>query len=78
MAKATAHTKVLNFTSNIASLIFFAIGGHMVWVAGLVMAVGQLVGGSLGAKLVISKGTRLIKPLIVTMTLLLSLKLLLS
>lgn len=77
MAKATAHTKVLNFTSNIASLIFFAVGGHMVWVAGLVMAVGQLVGGSLGAKLVISKGTRLIKPLIVTMTLLLSLKLLL-
>lgn len=78
MAKATAHTKVLNFTSNIASLIFFAIGGHMVWVAGLVMAIGQLIGGRLGAKLVISKGTKLIKPLVVTMTLLLSLKLLLA
>jgi len=78
MIKATAHTKVLNFTSNIASLIFFAIGGHIVWIAGLVMAAGQLIGGRLGAALVINKGSRLIKPLIVSMTLLLSAKLLIE
>lgn len=77
MAKATAHTKVLNFTSNIASLLFFAFGGHIIWFAGLIMAAGQVLGGQLGARLVISKGTRLIRPLIVTMTLLLSAKLLL-
>ncbi len=76
MAKATAHTKVLNFTSNIASLLFFAFGGHIIWFAGLIMAAGQVMGGQLGARLVISKGTRLIRPLIVTMTLLLSAKLL--
>lgn len=76
MAKATAHTKVLNFTSNIASLAFFAIGGHIIWFAGLIMAAGQVMGGQLGARLVVSKGTRLIRPLIVTMTLLLSAKLL--
>lgn len=78
MAKATAHTKVLNFTSNLASLLFFAFGGHIVWMAGMVMALGQLIGGRLGAKLVLSKGTRLIKPLIVTVTLVLSIKLLLT
>ena len=76
MAKATAHTKVLNFTSNLASLIFFAMGGHIVWLAGLVMAAGQLIGGQLGARMVLKQGTRLIKPLVIVMTLLLSAKLL--
>ena len=28
MARATAHTKLLNFTSNIASLLFFALGAR--------------------------------------------------
>lgn len=78
MAKATAHAKVLNFTSNLASLLFFTFGGHIVWLAGLVMALGQLIGGRLGAKLVLSKGTRLIKPMIIITTLLLSAKLLYS
>lgn len=78
LARATAHTKILNFTSNIASLIFFAIGGHMVWLAGLVMAAGQLIGGQLGAKLVVTKGTRLVRPLIVIVTLAMSAKLLMD
>ncbi|PIE25079.1 MAG: hypothetical protein CSA60_01875 [Neptuniibacter caesariensis] len=78
MAKATAHTKVLNLTSNIAALIFFTVSGHVVWLAGSVMAIGQLIGGRLGATLVISKGTKLIRPLVIIMTLLLSLKLLFS
>lgn len=76
LARATAHTKILNFTSNIASLIFFALGGHIVWLAGMIMAVGQLAGGQIGAKLVVSKGTRLIRPLIVVVTLAMSVKLL--
>ena len=78
LARATAHTKVLNFTSNIASLLFFAIGGHIVWVAGFIMAAGQFVGGQLGAKLVVTKGTRLVRPLIVMVTLLMSTKLLID
>lgn len=75
MARATAHTKVLNFTSNLAALIFFAIGGNIIWLAGLLMALGQLIGGQLGAKMVISKGVSLIRPLIVIVTLVMSAKL---
>ncbi|WP_245985943.1 TSUP family transporter [Azospirillum thermophilum] len=37
LRKATAHTKVLNFTSNIASLLFFLAGGHVLWTVGLLM-----------------------------------------
>lgn len=75
MARATAHTKVLNFISNIASLIFFAIGGNIIWVAGFIMAAGQLVGGQLGARMVVSKGVSLVRPLIVVVTLAMSAKL---
>ncbi|MES9904746.1 MAG: TSUP family transporter [Sedimenticola sp.] len=78
LTSATAHTKVLNFTSNIASLLFFILGGQVIWSLGLVMGCGQLIGGRLGAKLVIRKGARLIRPLIVTVTILISIKLLLS
>lgn len=76
LTKATAHTKVLNFTSNIASLMFFAIGGNVVWLAGFAMAAGQLVGGQLGARVVVKRGSRLIRPLVVVVTLLVSAKLL--
>ncbi|WP_210394656.1 TSUP family transporter [Motiliproteus sediminis] len=78
LTKATAHTKVLNLTSNLASLLFFIAGGQVVWSLGLVMALGQLLGGRLGASLVVLKGSRLIRPLVVTICVLMSLKLLLG
>ncbi len=78
LTKATAHTKVLNFTSNIASLLFFIAGGQVMWALGLTMAAGQLVGGRLGARLVVRKGSKLIRPLVVTMCIVMSLKLLLT
>lgn len=62
--KATARTKILNFTSNFASFALFLIGGHVVWLAAFAMAGGQIIGGFLGAHLVISSGTKLIKPMI--------------
>ncbi|KMK52178.1 hypothetical protein RO21_02395 [[Actinobacillus] muris] len=69
LTKSVAHAKVLNFTSNIASLLFFALGGDILWKVGLVMMIGQIIGGTLGAKMAISKGKQIIRPLIVTMSL---------
>lgn len=76
LAKATAHSKLLNFTSNLASLIFFALGGKLIWSVGLSMAAGQFIGARLGSKMVIHKGVGLIRPLIVIMSLAMSAKLL--
>ena len=76
LAKATAHAKLLNFSTNIASLVFFALGGKVVWLLGLVMLLGQAIGATLGSRLVVTKGTKIIKPLVVTMSLLMSAKLL--
>ncbi|SEA98181.1 hypothetical protein SAMN05660964_03028 [Thiothrix caldifontis] len=76
--KATGNTKLLNFTSNIASLLFFALSGHIVWLAGLVMGIGQVIGSYIGSHMAVKHGTRLIRPVLVTVSLLVSLKLLLD
>ena len=69
LTKATALTKLLNFTSNIASVILFAIGGHMLWLLGLCMAAGAMLGGWIGSHTAIRFGARLIRPLLVTISL---------
>jgi len=76
LAKATAHAKVLNFTSNVASLLFFIFGGKLVWGTGVVMLIGAFIGARLGARLVLSRGQRLIRPMVVTVSAVMSAKLL--
>lgn len=63
--KATAHTKLLNFASNIGSLAVFIPSGAMWWAVGLGMAAAQVAGAALGARLAMRVGARLIKPLLV-------------
>lgn len=76
LAKATAYSKLLNFTSNIASLIFFMLGGKILWQVDLIMGVGQFIGARLGSKMVVSKGSKIIRPLLVVMSLVMSARLL--
>jgi hypothetical protein len=78
LRRATAGTKVLNFTSNIASLIFFAMAGEVVWQIGLPMGIAQMAGAWVGSHLVIRHGTALIRPLLVIVSLAISLRLLLA
>jgi uncharacterized membrane protein YfcA len=78
LTKATAHTKILNLTSNIASLCFFAISGYVVWSVGLTMGIGQLIGARIGARLVLRRGVNLVRPMIVIVSILISIKLFLS
>lgn len=63
--KATAHTKMLNFASNLGGLTVFAFSGATWWVMGLAMAAAQIAGAALGARLAMRIGARLIKPLLV-------------
>jgi uncharacterized membrane protein YfcA len=66
LQKATGYTKLMNFTSNSISLAVFIAGGVVWFSAGIVMAAGQIIGSRLGAKLVIRKGVRFIKPVFLT------------
>jgi Predicted permeases len=69
LTRATGLTKLLNLTSNIASVLFFALGGKMLWLLGLCMAAGAMTGGWLGSHSAIRFGARLIRPLLVVISL---------
>lgn len=75
LVQATARAKLLNFATNIASLIFFIIGGQVAWLVGLVMMVGQIIGSYLGSCVMIKGGARFIRPMIVVMCFIMVIKL---
>lgn len=62
---ATGAAKVLNLSTNIASLIFFIIGGNVLWKVGLAMMVGQTIGAYAGSHMVVKGGSKIIRPVIV-------------
>jgi uncharacterized membrane protein YfcA len=74
--KATAHTKFLNFGSNIGGFAVFLATGAVLWKVGLVMAAGQIIGARLGSRFAMRQGARVIKPLLVTVSVLLAVRLL--
>ncbi len=76
LAKSTAHAKVLNATSNLGGLLLFIIGGKVIWATGFVMMAGQFLGARAGSRLVLSKGQKLIRPMIVIVSAVMSAKLL--
>ena len=76
LTKATGYTKVMNFASNLSSLIFFILGGKVLFLVGLLMGSGQLLGARLGSRMVIQQGTRFIRPIFLTVVFALILKLL--
>ncbi len=76
LIKATAHTKVMNFASNIASLVFFLAMKQVWFVAGLTMGSGQWLGARIGSRMVLRGGAKLIRPIFITMVLAITAKLL--
>jgi uncharacterized membrane protein YfcA len=66
LKKATAHTKITNFTSNIVALLFFLLGGNVIFTAGAIMGIGQVAGAYLGSRLVILRGVGLVRFFLLT------------
>lgn len=69
LQRATGYTKVMNCTSNVVSLVVFAIGGSIWFLHGTVMAVGQIIGARIGARLAVKKGIAMIRPLYIIVVL---------
>lgn len=61
MVNASADAKVVNFASNLASLLVFAIRGTVVWSVALPMGAGQLLGGVVGTRLALKGGARIVR-----------------
>lgn len=76
LVRAIAGTKLLNLATNVAALVMLVIGGHMLWALGLIMAVANVAGAQIGARLAIHFGGKGVRPLLVIMSLALTAKLL--
>jgi uncharacterized membrane protein YfcA len=73
--KATAHTKLLNFASNVGGMVAFAVVAKPLWVTGLAMGAAQMAGAYVGSKLAMRVGARVIKPVLVVSASAMALKL---
>ncbi len=58
---ASAHAKFVNVATNLGSIVLFASQGHVLYHFALPMAVCNLVGSALGARLAILKGNSFIR-----------------
>lgn len=77
LTRAAGHTKILNLVSNLAALTLFIPSGDVYWGAAIVMAIGQLAGGYIGAHTGIRFGARVIRPLVVAVSVIMAVRLLL-
>ena len=74
--EATAITKLLNFASNFAAFIIFALKGYVIWELGLIMAVAQIGGANLGSRFAITNGEKVVRHVLVIVSILLSIRIL--
>jgi uncharacterized membrane protein YfcA len=76
LTRATAYTKAMNFSSNVCSVLVFALAGQVNYLAGTVMGIGQLIGARFGSRMVMKRGTKFIRPVFITVVLTITVKLL--
>ncbi|MCJ7523894.1 MAG: TSUP family transporter, partial [Candidatus Aminicenantes bacterium] len=62
---ANANTKVVNLASNVAAVITFIINGKIIYAIGIPAACAGVAGNLLGARLVIKKGSAIIRPIFI-------------
>jgi uncharacterized membrane protein YfcA len=78
LIQATAHAKLMNFTTNIISLIIFILSDQILWQVGMMMALGQIIGARIGAATAIKQGTDFIRYMTVAVCIMMSISLLLK
>ena len=76
MTHATAQAKWLNLGSNVGSLVVFLFAHQVAWLPGLAMALGQILGGRLGAGMVMRRGSAIVRPVVIIISLAISARLL--
>lgn len=72
--EAAAYTKLVNLSSNIASLVTFLLGGQVVIVLGLAAGIFSIAGHYAGSGMVLKNGTKIIRPIILVVLALLFVK----
>ncbi|ADK17247.1 MULTISPECIES: sulfite exporter TauE/SafE family protein [Clostridium] len=76
--RASGNCKIMNFIGNVASVLVFAIRGEINYKIGIPIALCMIIGANLGTRIALMKGSKLIKPIFITMSLTVAVKLLYS
>ena len=63
LVTASGNAKVVNFCSNLAAFVTFALAGEIVWALGVPAAVCGLLGHYTGSGLALKKGAKAIRPM---------------
>jgi uncharacterized membrane protein YfcA len=58
---ASAIAKFVNVATNLAALIIFIPGGHVIWLVAALMAPANLLGGYLGARTALDRGSSFVR-----------------
>lgn len=64
MRNAGGEMKAVNLASGTAALVTFAASGEVLWVLGAAAALFSIAGHYIGAGLVIKNGSRIVRPII--------------
>lgn len=75
---ASVAAKLANWATNLASILVFATTGHILWWLGLLMGAANAVGGRLGARTAIARGSGFVRFVFLCSTGALLVKLLMS
>jgi uncharacterized membrane protein YfcA len=67
--------KIANLATNLGAILVFGASAKIIWTLGLAMAVGNIIGGLVGARLAIKGGSTLIRKVFLVVTSLLILRL---
>ena len=73
--QASAKAKIVNFATNLGALLLFAPSGAVMWGLGAVLGVANMLGGYLGSRTAIARGTGFVRAafLVVVMALIVTL-----
>jgi len=70
-AFTSATAKLVNIATNFAAILTFTFTGHIWWRVGLILAIANISGSILGARLAIRGGSPLVRKVFLVMTFLL-------
>jgi uncharacterized membrane protein YfcA len=65
---ASAIAKVVNVATNFASILVFGISGSIMWVVGLAVGICNLVGGIIGSRVAIRRGSDFVRKFYLVVT----------
>lgn len=78
LIQSLAMTKLVNTATNLGGLVVFAAGGHVLWLLGIVLAVFNVLGAQVGAKIVLDRGTGFVRGALLVLIVVMSVKLIID